>query len=152
MEPKTFGEYLRTERELRTVSMDDVARVTRIHMKYLKALEENDFNSLPASTFIKGFIRSYAKAIGLDEESVILTFEYYQKQQKSADSSQSTEKKATLNGSRKLIIILVILILLLIFIMILAYYFSNSGTLESSENLIFHDRLHHFFDIIVKVI
>lgn len=149
MEPKTFGEYLKTERELRTMSMDDVAHVTRIHMKYLKALEENDFSSLPATTFIKGFIRSYAKAIGLDEESVILTFEYYQKQQKMADLNQSPEKRSAVNGSKKLIIIVAILILLLIFIMILAYYSSNSGTLDSSENLSFHDQLNHLFGIII---
>ena len=68
---KTIGELLRDERESHRLPLSELAKKTRIRVEYLQALEENDFTSLPAATFVKGFIRSYARVFGFDPQPLI---------------------------------------------------------------------------------
>ncbi|MBI5179232.1 MAG: DUF4115 domain-containing protein [Nitrospinae bacterium] len=70
-----MGEKLKKERELRGVSLDEIAAATRIQKKFLQALEENRFDSLPAPVFITGFLRAYASHLGMDTDSVVSEFE-----------------------------------------------------------------------------
>jgi len=72
----SFGECLRRERELRRISLRDVAEATKINVRYLEALERNDFTFLPAGAFTRGFIRSYARYIGTDENEMINAYLY----------------------------------------------------------------------------
>lgn len=67
----TLGQELRREREARGVSLQDIARLTKINLTYLTALEEDRLDILPGEFFIKGTIRIYAKCIGLDENQAI---------------------------------------------------------------------------------
>jgi cytoskeleton protein RodZ len=66
-----FGSYLKHERELRGVPLEEISGATKIHIRYLKALEENAFDELPGEVFIKGYIRSYANTIGSDVEEML---------------------------------------------------------------------------------
>ena len=68
------GEFLRRERELRYVSLDDVAERTKISRRYLEAIEEGQYDRLPGETFVRGFIRSYAQSVGLDPEDTLLRY------------------------------------------------------------------------------
>jgi cytoskeleton protein RodZ len=70
-----FGAQLRHERELRNVSLDDVARVTRISRRYLEALEEGRPQDLPGLPFVKGFVGAYARHLGLDPAETLERFE-----------------------------------------------------------------------------
>ena len=63
---ENFGCYLKHERELRGVSLEEISGDTKIPLRFLKALEENSFDELPGEIFIKGYIRSYATIIGSD--------------------------------------------------------------------------------------
>ena len=63
---ENFGCYLKHERELRGVSLEEISGDTKIPLRFLKALEENSFDELPGEIFIKGYIRSYANIIGSD--------------------------------------------------------------------------------------
>jgi len=72
MEP--FGEYLKKAREKKRLSLEKIASQTRIQEAHLRALESEDFANLPAKVFAKGFVRSYAKALGLDEEETLQRF------------------------------------------------------------------------------
>lgn len=72
---ETLGQYLKRERTLRQVPLKEIASKTRIHIKVLQKLEADDYTSMPASTFIKGFLKSYAKCIGLNIEDVILRYQ-----------------------------------------------------------------------------
>jgi cytoskeletal protein RodZ len=72
----SFGECLRRERELRRISLRDVSEATKINIRYLEALERNDFTFLPAGAFTRGFIRSYARYIGTDENEMINAYLY----------------------------------------------------------------------------
>jgi len=69
--PGDFGSYLKKERELRGVPLEEISKETKIRLSFLKALEENDFDSFPGEVFIKGYIRSYAKSIGSDVDEVL---------------------------------------------------------------------------------
>jgi len=71
------GEYLKREREHRGVSLLKIFESTRVPMKYLEALEDDRIEGLPHPTFVKGYIRSYCKVLGVDENDAVLRFEVW---------------------------------------------------------------------------
>jgi cytoskeleton protein RodZ len=71
MSTSDFGDHLRRERELRGVTLEEVSAATRISVTFLEALERGDWEKLPGGVFRRGFIRSVARFLGLDEENLI---------------------------------------------------------------------------------
>jgi cytoskeleton protein RodZ len=71
----TFGENLRREREMRGVSLEEISTATKISSRFLGALEAEEFSKLPGGIFTRGFIRAYAKYLGLDEEHVLAEYQ-----------------------------------------------------------------------------
>lgn len=69
-----FGERLRREREMRGISLDDVAAATKIGTRLLRALEEEQFDRLPGGIFNKGYVRAYARHVGIDEEQALADY------------------------------------------------------------------------------
>jgi cytoskeleton protein RodZ len=67
----TLGEKLRQAREERGMSISEVAEQTRISALYLESIENNDFKPLPGGIFNKGFVKSYAKFVGIDEQEAL---------------------------------------------------------------------------------
>lgn len=63
---QTVGEMLIAARERRALSADDVARQLRLAPRQVEALEANRFDALPGNTFVRGFLRNYAKAVQMD--------------------------------------------------------------------------------------
>jgi cytoskeleton protein RodZ len=74
MSTTTFGAHLRREREARKISLDDVAKSTKISKRHLSELEEERFKDLPGGIFNKGFVRAYAKHLGLNEEAMVAEY------------------------------------------------------------------------------
>jgi cytoskeleton protein RodZ len=72
---ENFGSYLKHERELRGVPLEEISGATKIHIRFLQALEDNQFDELPGEVFIKGYIRSYANTIGSDVEEMLNIYE-----------------------------------------------------------------------------
>jgi cytoskeleton protein RodZ len=70
-----FGENLRREREMRGVSLEEISSATKISLRFLEAIEREDFSKLPGGIFSRSFIRSYARYLGLDEERVVAEFQ-----------------------------------------------------------------------------
>lgn len=70
----SFGERLKREREMRNVSLEEIAESTKIGKRNLLALEDEEFNKLPGGIFNKGFVRAYAKYLGLDEDQAVTDF------------------------------------------------------------------------------
>lgn len=66
-----FGNKFRKAREKRNFSLDDVANVTKIGSRMLQAIEEEHFDLLPGGVFNRGFIRAYAKHLGLNDEEAV---------------------------------------------------------------------------------
>jgi len=67
----SFGEELRRERELRGVPLREIAEATKVNLRFLEALERNEFDTIPGGLFTRGFIRAYANHIGADPEKLV---------------------------------------------------------------------------------
>src|SRR5215471_15854048 len=67
----TFGEELRRERLIRNVPLEEISAATKISIRLLTALEASDVSKLPAPVFTRGFIRSYARHLGLDPDEMV---------------------------------------------------------------------------------
>ncbi|MES2861860.1 MAG: helix-turn-helix domain-containing protein, partial [Pseudomonadota bacterium] len=67
----TLGDGLRKARELSGKSMAELSADTRVHERYLRALEENNISGLPSRVFAIGYVRAYAGALGLDEQLAV---------------------------------------------------------------------------------
>jgi len=68
---ESIGEKLRLARETRGIALRDISEQTRISMRYLEAIEADDYRRLPGGIFNRSFIRAYAKFIGYDEDQAI---------------------------------------------------------------------------------
>ncbi|MFQ6014622.1 MAG: RodZ domain-containing protein [Anaerolineae bacterium] len=66
-----LGEWLRQHREERGLSLAQVEEATRIRLKYLQAMEEEDFGQLPPEVYLRGLLRQYADYLGLDPQEAI---------------------------------------------------------------------------------
>jgi cytoskeletal protein RodZ len=64
-----FGEDLRKERISRGIALEDITAVTKISLRYLEALEQEEFRLLPGGILNKGIVRGYANAVGLEESN-----------------------------------------------------------------------------------
>lgn len=69
-----FGERLKKTRENRKITLEEVSKSTKISPRMLHALEEEKFNELPGGVFNKGFVRAYARYLGLDEEKTLADY------------------------------------------------------------------------------
>jgi cytoskeleton protein RodZ len=70
----SFGEKLKLEREKRKVTLEQISVSTKIGIRMLRALEEDQFNQLPGGIFNKGFVRAYSRVLGLDEEQTVAEY------------------------------------------------------------------------------
>jgi cytoskeleton protein RodZ len=70
----SFGEKLRREREKRSITLEQISLSTKIGTRMLHALEEDRFNQLPGGIFNKGFVRAYARHLGLDEDQTVAEY------------------------------------------------------------------------------
>src|SRR5574342_346457 len=82
---ESIGDFFKQVRETKGLTVDEVASKTRIRSDFVKALEEGNFAKLPDQVFARGFVRSYARSLGLDEEDAIHRFiqsagAFYEKQ------------------------------------------------------------------------
>lgn len=68
---ETIGEKLRLAREARGIALRDISEQTRISIRYLEAIETDDYKRLPGGIFNRSFIRAYAKFIGYEEHTAL---------------------------------------------------------------------------------
>lgn len=72
---KVLGNLLKSTREASGLSLDDLATETKIQKRYLTDLEEENFNDMPGKVYEKGFLKTYAQALGLSEKEVMDLYE-----------------------------------------------------------------------------
>jgi cytoskeleton protein RodZ len=70
----SFGAKLKQEREKRKISLEEISGTTKIGTRMLQALEEDKFDQLPGGIFNKGFVRSYSRCVGLDEDQTVAEY------------------------------------------------------------------------------
>ncbi|MFH1277723.1 MAG: helix-turn-helix domain-containing protein [Candidatus Eisenbacteria bacterium] len=71
---ESVGETLKRAREKKQISVAELAKRTRVRAEFLEALEEDRYEIFPARTYVVGFLRSCARALGLDEEELLRRF------------------------------------------------------------------------------
>ena len=70
----SIGEELRRERQRRGYTLEQVEDVLHIKVAYLHALEHNEFNQIPGSIYIKGFVKNYSEFLGIDSRRMVDAF------------------------------------------------------------------------------
>jgi cytoskeletal protein RodZ len=70
----TVGQYLRHHRESKKMSVEEVARATRVPSSSVNRIESDRFDELPGEVFVRGFMKSYARAVGLPQEDVLARY------------------------------------------------------------------------------
>jgi cytoskeletal protein RodZ len=88
---ESIGEKLRLARETRGIALRDISEQTRISMRYLEAIETDDYRRLPGGIFNRSFIRAYAKFIGYDEQEAM--DEYARTLSERGESEEETSPK-----------------------------------------------------------
>jgi cytoskeletal protein RodZ len=121
---ESIGEFFKQVRETKGLTIDEVASKTRIRADFVKALEEGNFAKLPDQVFARGFVRSYARSLGLDEDDAIHRFTqsagaYYDKQiERERLKVKQAEEERKRQANRKAVAIAIgIAILTLIFLL-----------------------------------
>lgn len=71
---KPIGTILRNARLQKGMNLEDVSKKTKIRVKYLSYIEQNAWDELPGTTYAKGFVKSYASAVGLDPDKIFMLF------------------------------------------------------------------------------
>lgn len=77
----TIGEQLRLAREERGIPLREISDQTRISVRYLEAIETNDYKRLPGGIFNRSFVRAYARYVGYDEKEAIEAYTRYLREQ-----------------------------------------------------------------------
>lgn len=90
---KELGQRLRDERIARGLTLEYVADQTKIARRYLTALEEGEIDRLPGDPYVKGFIRSYAKAIGCDPEPFVAHYKERREMEEAAAEAKPAPKR-----------------------------------------------------------
>jgi cytoskeletal protein RodZ len=90
---ENFCEHLKAQREEKKIRLSDVAIQTRISVKFLEAIEAGNFEILP-TTYIRAFIRDYAKAVGLDPDETIKRFDMHMESLKAASKQPEAPESA----------------------------------------------------------
>jgi cytoskeletal protein RodZ len=88
----SFGEELRKERELRGISLKEIADATKISKRFLEAIERNDLAALPAPVFTRGFVREYARYLGLNAEEMVGRYGEYLRHHEAATQAEEAAK------------------------------------------------------------
>jgi len=71
---ETVGTFLKRSRESRLMSLAEVSRVTRIPLHTLESIERDRFDDLPGEVFVRGFLKAYAKAIGVVPQDAVARY------------------------------------------------------------------------------
>lgn len=97
---RELGDFLYQERQKKGITLEELEQITKIRSKYLRAIEEGDFEVIPGEVYLKGFLKSYAEAVGVEGRNVLAWYE----QIKGPDSTPDTfaaESAATTEASLK---------------------------------------------------
>jgi cytoskeletal protein RodZ len=121
---ESVGEFFRQVREAKGLTVDEVSSKTRIRSDFVKALEDGNFAKLPDQVFARGFVRSYARSLGLDEEDAIHRFaqssgSFYEKQdERERLKARQAEEDRKRESNRKTVMVAVgIAVLTLVFLL-----------------------------------
>ena len=92
---QSIGEKLRLEREAQGIALREISEQTRISMRYLEAIEADDYQRLPGGIFNRSFIRAYAKFIGYDEHEAMEDYGRTLRERGESEEDSSTRPRSS---------------------------------------------------------
>ena len=136
MEP--LGEYLKRIRKSSDTSLEVVAAKTKINISYLIAIEEGRFNNLPGEVFVKGFLRSYARCLGIGEADVINRYNQLRNENKETVPLESNaegliQKAEAVNLNTKKITPIIVSAAVIFLIILAIFFFSKEEPAKKVE-------------------
>jgi cytoskeleton protein RodZ len=124
----SFGRYLQAIRLEKKISLEQVAKQTRIGLGNLILVEQEDHEQLPAEVFVKGFLRSYAAAIGADGDEAVRRYESrLDVVQKIAESEASIEKPVQRVWGKLILALFLFLCIIVVSVTVVSYFQGQSG-------------------------
>ena len=94
------GKFLKKERERRNVSLEEISKFTKIREHHLKAIEEDKYELLPPTLYVKGYLNGYAKYLALDPKDIVLQYQNYL-EHKTLSKRPESEQRMTRSSLRK---------------------------------------------------
>jgi cytoskeletal protein RodZ len=116
----SIGAFLRREREVRQVSLEELVQITRVPLRMLQRIEDDRFDELPGEVFARGFLRSYARALGLDAERVLSQYEGGRKVEAKVPTPPLLSSVHTPERGRRFGIAIALVILVILFTLALS--------------------------------
>ncbi|MCZ6874484.1 MAG: DUF4115 domain-containing protein [bacterium] len=114
----SLGSYLRREREIQHVTLQDISAATKIQLRFLKALEDDAYDQLPPAPFVIGFLRAYAHCLALDSEEIVSVYHAHygiadklEGQRLPAEVQQAQQPRQYSRKRLSLILVLIIVVL-----------------------------------------
>ncbi|MCJ7581641.1 MAG: DUF4115 domain-containing protein [Candidatus Aminicenantes bacterium] len=132
-----IGTELKRERELRGITLQEISDATKINIRYLRDLEEDRLENLPGTFFLKGIIRSFAKYIGLDENTILNT--YYESElhrepdPEKEEKTQKTQYTLPIKVKRMLTSISLFLALMAVLTLIYIFFYQKPKARQVEE-------------------
>lgn len=126
-----FGPWLRRQREMREITLREISDASKISIRYLQALEDERFDLLPAMVFAKGFLRQYARYVGLDPDEVVNRFLVALQGDEGVEDAEAEEEPparlAVFEGTWKYVVLIVAATILLLGLVFLIPHFLERG-------------------------
>ena len=107
----TPGNILRSEREKQNKSVNGIAKSLKIRVEYLKAIEENKFNLLPAEVYTKAYLRLYAETLGLEGDNILSLYKS-ETETDSIEGPETVREKTAFNYKPVLIVASLLIIII----------------------------------------
>jgi cytoskeleton protein RodZ len=138
----TLGEKLQQAREARGISTSEVAEQTRISRVYLECIENNDYRTLPGGIFNKGFVKSYARYVGIDEQEALSDYNQIITEQKGDQTEEPktyrpevlTDDRSSASSVFTVIVAIIILGLMTWGILAAVSWWQNRETQPAANN------------------
>ena len=133
-ESLSFGRYLQAIRLEKKISLEQVAAQTRVGLELLLLVEQEDYDQLPAEVYVKGFLRSYAAAIGADGDEAVRRYaSRLDVGQKITESEVLVDKSKPLLRRNIIISAGLLLCIVAVSVLVISLLRSTPGTEESSQ-------------------
>jgi len=136
-EPAAFGQQLMLAREKAGMTLDEAARALNLKEEMVEAIEDSDMDKLPPVTFVQGYIRSYARLLGLSEDKILDEFEAevpHKLESELHPRPPSPEGANSQSPFIKLISLLVIVVALLVLVYaVYSYYIERTEHIEQAS-------------------
>lgn len=128
----SFGRYLQTIRLEKKISLEQVAKQTRIGLGTLRLLEQEDYDQLPAEVYVKGFLRAYAAAVGADGDEAVRRYESrLGVVQKIAESAAAAGKPVNRLGWKLIASLGLLLCIIALSVLVISFFPLTPGPEES---------------------